>query len=233
MAKLVCEKCGTVNESGTLFCRECGGKMVLKAEKKASKAGKYVKKLFKIILILVIIVILLVVSLFAWLLLADPGIKGPALSSREEVNAMVMADHINDPMSKELAMTEGEVNYLTTLLKKRSSYNPKAVEKLEILVNIDKKTVSTVLYSEVFGRPTRCELRWNADGEPPRIIKARFGKLFLPPPLYDTAAKFFYSRVIAPPNDELLGRIEKLGTRGNNQLLVRLAAPVIPKPENK
>lgn len=233
MAKLTCEKCDCVNESGTLFCRKCGGKLVLKAEKKASKIGKFFKKFFKFILILVIIIILLIGAFFAWLLLATSGFDSPSSSSSEEANALVIMEHLNEQMARELAMTEGEANFLATQLMKKSSYDPKPVQKLEIHVNIKNKVVSTVVYSEILGRITRCELRWNADGEPPRIIKARFGKLFLPPQLYDTAAGFFSSRVIAPPNDELIKRIEKLSTRGNNQMVIRLAAPVKPKPEEK
>ncbi len=224
MKQLICETCGTVNESGSLHCRQCGGKLAIKAEKKGSKAGRAMSKLVKWILWAVGIVVLLVVIVLCLLLFKTSGF--PEL--KVGVVEIKKIDNIVDTAHKQFRQThmlnQDEANVLAAKLLEKGGIDKESETKMQIFYHIERKTVSVVLYSKILDTvPTRCELGFRTkDDNEPELKYARFGMIFMPGFLREPVVKFFEHQALNDDNKKLVGRVEQMYPQGKDQMIFKL-----------
>ena len=77
MNKLICDKCGTANESGTLHCRQCGGKLTIRQEGKSSKSGRWFRKVLNRALIVFLVLLVAALTGLYLLLFKTSGSRRP------------------------------------------------------------------------------------------------------------------------------------------------------------
>lgn len=235
MAELVCEKCQAVSKNSKIFCRECGGKLVMQEPKhttKLRKAGvKTLKRTVFIVLILGMIAAIIVVGVIGYFMFSISGFNELKPSGDEEVKALHTISFIHNESKINLLMMEGEATFVCNQLLKKSIKGDKEIIKakrrLEIKVNGERKTVSTILYDKIQKElDIRCELIWTAGDSVPELKDIRLGKLYLPKLLHVPILKFFVSRVVIGPESTLLvKRIEQITIAANNTLRVTLDNP--------
>lgn len=235
MAELVCEKCHAVSKNSKAFCRECGGKLIVQAPKrggKLRKAGvKTLRRTFFIALALFIIATVISVVTMGYFAFNTSGLEELKPSSDDEVRALQTVSYIHNDARMDLLMTQGEATFLCNqLLKKSIKGDPiiiKAKRRLEVRVDKERQSVSTILYDKIQREiDIRCELGWVADDGVPKLSYVRLGRLYLPKLLHVPVVQFFESRaVIGAENAILVKRIDKIAIAANNTLRVTLADP--------
>ncbi len=223
MNKLICDKCGTVNENGTLHCRQCGGQLTIQQEAKASKTGRWFRKVLKRALI--VFLILLVAALIGLYLLLFKTSGFPAAEAPPEDTRAVerILKDIYQPRPAVFQLSAGEATLLAGKLLEKSGITAESGMKVEVFIHNDRNTVSIALYSKVLDAiSSRCELGfYTGDGEP-KLKYARFGELFMPGILKEAVVKYFEHQALKGDNTKLVDRIGRVTPRGNNRIVVKL-----------
>ena len=223
MNKLICDKCGTANESGTLHCRQCGGKLTIRQEAKSSKSGRWFRKVLKRALIVFLILLVAALTGLYLLLFKTSGFSA-AEAPPEDTRALerILKD-IYQPRPAAFQLSAGEATLLAGKLLEKSGITAKSGTKVEVFIHNDRNTVSVVLYSKALDAiPSRCELGFHTGDDEPELKYARFGELFMPGILKEAVVKYFEYQALKGDNTKLVERIERVIPRGNNRIIVKL-----------
>lgn len=224
MNKLICDSCKTVNESGTLHCRQCGGRLNLHEETGSSKTARWFRKAFRKIMIVLFTLLAVMVIALGFLLFKTSGFASvePGPNDAKTVDRLV--ENIYKPQASSFSLDSGEATLLARKLLEKSGITPDSGVGMEIHIRNDRNIVSAVLYSDFLGFiPSRCELGFRMnDSKDPELQYARFGLLFTPGQLKYLAARYFEHTAVKGDNRKLLDRIERVMPRGASHIIVKL-----------
>lgn len=222
MNKLICEKCGTANESGTVHCWKCGGKLAIKEEAGASKAARGARKVLRKVLIVVGVLLILPAIGLCLLFFSTSGFPEAETRANDARAVDRFVRTVERPYATSIQLSESEATLLAgRLLEKGGADSGK---KVEIFLHNDRNTVSAALYSNFLGFiPSRCELGFlmKQDDEP-ELKFARFGKVYLPGFLKYPVVKYFEFQALKGDNKKLPGRVERVIPRGKDRIMVKL-----------